>query len=53
MYVGAQSSDKEMQRLQKLMTGGQLTEREKKRIMQKIKDISGAQFTQAERNRLK
>lgn len=53
MYVGAQMSEKELQRLQKLMTGGQISDKEKQRIMQRIKDITGAQFTQRERNRLK
>ena len=53
MYVGSQMSEKELQRIQKLMSGGQITPQEKKRIMQKIKDLTGAQFTQKERNRLK
>lgn len=42
MYVGSQMSEKELQRLQKLMSGGQISEQEKKRIMQKIKDMTSA-----------
>ena len=31
MYVGSQMSEKELQRLQKLMSGGQISEKEKKK----------------------
>lgn len=53
MYVGSQMSEKELQRLQKLMSGGQITPAEKKRIMQQIKDMTGSQFSEKERNRIK
>lgn len=49
IYVGAQMSEKELQRLQKLMTGEQLTEREKKRLNAKLK----GQLTEKEYERIK
>jgi hypothetical protein len=49
IYVGAQQSEKEMQRLQKLMTGKELTEREKKRLDAKLK----GQLSEKEYERIK
>ena len=49
IYVGAQQSEKEMQRLQKLMTGKGLTEREKKRLDAKLK----GQLSEKEYERIK
>tara|TARA_B100001113_G_C21031378_1_gene588136 strand:- start:643 stop:834 length:192 start_codon:yes stop_codon:yes gene_type:complete len=49
IYVGSQMSEKELQRLQKLMTGEQLTEREKKRLNAKLK----GQLTEREYERIK
>lgn len=52
MYVGSQMSEKELQRLQKIMSGGQISEKEKKRISDQIQQLQGGQMTDAEVKRL-
>ena len=60
IYTGKDQSEKEMHRIQKLMTGSQLTEKERKRYLERlnalnkyIKGLTGAQFTNKEYERLK
>lgn len=54
MYVGSQMSEKELQRIQKIMAGGQITPEEKKRLTAQIEKLkAGSQISEAEFQRIK